>query len=257
VPNAQKLAIGIFVALVVVVVAALLIWLSGERGDGPAQSELAVAPVATPVPTPSLQERLSERLKGVTLATSDEAIRQLAAGLSSRPELAAWLANEDIVRRFVASVDTVAEGRSPAQQVEFLRPQTPFATLERGGGHVIDPASYHRYDVIADVVASLDTEGTIALLEELKPLIDDAYAEIAPPGRTFEERVRLAIDELLEVPVIEGDVRVEPKVTTYTYSDETLEGLSSVQRQLLRMGPDNVRKIQAKLREIKAALPSS
>lgn len=253
-PNAPKLALGIFVALVVLVVAAVLIWLSVGREDLPVQPEFAVAPVATPVPTPSLQERLSERLKGVTLATSDEAIRQLAAGLSSRPELSAWLANEDIVRRFVASVDSVAEGRSPAQQVEFLRPPTPFKALPRAGGHVIDPSSYHRYDLIGDVVASLDPEGTVALLEELKPLIDDAYAEIAPPGRSFEERLHAAIDELLEVPVIEGDVPVEQKVTTFAYSDETLEALSSVQRQLLRMGPDNVRKIQAKLREINAVL---
>lgn len=254
--NTPKLAVGIFIALVVLIVAAVLIWLSVGRESPEPQAELAVTPIPTAAPTPSLEERLSERLKGVTLTTSDSAIRQLAAGLSSRPELAAWLANEDIVRRFVASVDSIADGRSPRQQLEFLRPSTSFRAAARGDSLVVDPESYHRYDLVADVVASLDTTGTVALLRELEPLTDDAYAEIAPPGRSFDDRLTAAIDQMLAVPVVEGDVELEQKVVTYSYVDPRLENLTAAQRQLLRMGPDNVRKIQSKLREIKAALAS-
>jgi hypothetical protein len=256
VSDTPKLAIGIFIVLVVLIVAAVLIWLSGGREVARSAAEVAVTPAPTPAPTPSLEERLSERLKGVTLSTSDAAIRQLAAGLSARPELTAWLANEDLVRRFVASVDSIADGRSPRQQVEFLRPAAAFRVDDRGDRLVLDPASYRRYDVVADVVSSLDTGGTVALLRELKPLIDDAYAEIAPPGRSFDDRLTAAIDQLLAVPVVDGDVELERKVVTYAYADPSLESLSAAQRQLLRMGPDNVRKIQDKLREIKAAITS-
>jgi len=41
---------------------------------------------------------------------------------------------------------------------------------------------------------------------------------------------------------------------TYVYADESLESLSGAQRQLLRMGPDNVLLIKAKLRDLKAGL---
>ena len=40
----------------------------------------------------------------------------------------------------------------------------------------------------------------------------------------------------------------------YAYADPRLEGLSPAQKQLLRMGPENVKAIQAKLREIAAVL---
>jgi hypothetical protein len=41
---------------------------------------------------------------------------------------------------------------------------------------------------------------------------------------------------------------------SYAIADETLEALSQAQKQLLRMGPKNVREIQGKIRELAAAL---
>jgi hypothetical protein len=43
----------------------------------------------------------------------------------------------------------------------------------------------------------------------------------------------------------------------YAYADPRLEGLSPPQKQLLRMGPENVKAIQAKLREIASFLQLS
>jgi hypothetical protein len=40
----------------------------------------------------------------------------------------------------------------------------------------------------------------------------------------------------------------------YAFADPKLEGLSRAQKQLLRMGPQNVRAIQGKLREIAGVL---
>jgi hypothetical protein len=40
----------------------------------------------------------------------------------------------------------------------------------------------------------------------------------------------------------------------YEYSDQELESLSAAQRHLLRMGPRNALRIQAKLREIQNEL---
>jgi hypothetical protein len=54
--------------------------------------------------------------------------------------------------------------------------------------------------------------------------------------------------------VIEGDIPLRQKVISYAYVDEKLESLSPAQKHLLRMGPRNVRIIQAKLREIAALL---
>jgi hypothetical protein len=253
--DSNRTIIGIFVALVVIVVAAVGWWLLTRDDSQPPEVVEEPTPAPAPTPTPSLEERLSERLSGTTLSGSDAVVRELAAGLSSNPKLAAWLVNEDLIRRFTASVDNIASGLSPLAHLEFLRPKAGFEVDKwSGGGFVIDPASYRRYDLPAQVFASLDTEGTVALYQELKPLIDEAYAEIGPPNRTFDGQLETAFDQLLAVPVLTGPARVDQLVLTYAWADDELEGLSSAQRHLLRMGPENVSLIQAKLRELRAAL---
>jgi hypothetical protein len=247
--------IGIFIALLVIVIAAVVWWLRPGGGGEPVETVAVVTPAPAPTPTPGLEDRLSLRLSGTTLSTSDAVVRELAASLSANPKLAAWLVNEDLVRRYVTSVDNIASGVSPQAQLEFLRPAEGFEVDEKGGEiFVIDPSSYHRYDLPAQVFASFETAGTVALYSELKPLMDEAYAEIGPRGRSFDNRLDAAFDQLLAVPVLEGPVRVNQMVVTYAWADEELEQLSSAQRHLLRMGPENVSLIQGKLEELRAAL---
>ncbi len=253
--NTTKVAAAIFAGLVLVGAAVYFIWLRPERAAEVMEPPMLGTPAPAPTPTPSLSERLSLRLQGVTLRTSDAAVRELASHLSANPKLAAWLANDDLIRRFVAAVNNVAAGDSPSKQVEFLRPDRPLDVVNEGGKLYIDPASYHRYDRVADVIASLNTQGTVALYHELQPLMDEAYREIAPPGREFSDRLRSAMDELLAVPVPPARIQVKERtVSTYAYADERFESMNAAQRHFLRMGPDNVRKVQAKLRELRDAL---
>ena len=62
------------------------------------------------------------------------------------------------------------------------------------------------------------------------------------------------MDELLGTPIVDGAVRLEQKVLSYAMTDETLEGLSAAQKQLLRLGPKGVGAVHAKIRELAAAL---
>jgi len=252
----NRTILGIFIVLLLVVVVVLAVWL-WPRGEGDAAIETVAVPTPAPeaTPTPTLAEQLSVKLAGTTLKTSDAVVRELAAGLSSNPKLAAWLVNDDLIRRFTASVNNIAAGMSPRAHLEFLRPKEGFEVDRRGGDVlVIDEHSYHRYDLPSAVFSSLDTEGTVALYRELKPLIDEAYREIAPPGRSFDDRLQAALDHMLAVPVVDGPTQVLERVVTYAWADDELEAMSGAQRHLLRMGPDNVRKIQSKLSELKVAL---
>jgi hypothetical protein len=51
-----------------------------------------------------------------------------------------------------------------------------------------------------------------------------------------------------------GPVEVIPKGALYAYADLRLEALSGAEKHLLRMGPENMRKVQTKLSEIASAL---
>lgn len=188
------------------------------------------------------------------LSRSDGWVRVEAAALSERPAWKQWLQTEDLVRRFVAAVDEVAAGNSPTASVPFLRPRGGFGTVVRGGTVVTDPRSFRRYDVLAEVVASLDAELCAALYRRAAPLVEEAFADLGYPDTRFEERLEAALELLLATPVPSGrEVLVQPAVR-WEYQDERLEGLEPAQKQLLRMGPDNVRRVQDKLRELARAL---
>lgn len=240
--------LGVVVAIVLVVIG-IRSYLA--RGGG--EVEEAPTPVPTPEPTPTPAPTPSW-MEGVTLKTSDEAVRDQAEELSSRAAWRRWLGQGDLVRRFVASVNLVAQGKSPRGQIEFLRPDEPFEVVERGGELVPDPASFRRYDTVVDVVTGTDPEMVVALYREARPLVRAAYAEISRPDARFDPLLRRAIDHLLSAPVPEQPTPLERKVVTYAYRDESLETLSDAQRQLLRLGPDNARRVQSWLREIRAEL---
>lgn len=242
----------------VLVIAAVTVWFlltRGCGGPGGAGSEPGMAtPTVAPSPTPEETPGPGALPAGVTLSTSDVAVRQLVATLSQNPKLVAWLAHEDLVRRFVASVYNIAHGKSPRSHLAFLRPQAPFRVKKEGGRLVTDPRSYRRYDLAAEVFSSIDTQGAVQVLRELRPLTDEAFSEIARPGETFRQTLYDAIAQLLRTPEVRPNAPLEEKVVTYRYVDPELEALSDAQRQMLRMGPDNVRKVKDKLRELALAL---
>ena len=167
------------------------------------------APAATPVPTAVPLANLPP------LDTSDAFIRNLAQVLSANPEWAKWLVGDRLVQRLTASIDNVAEGRSPNPHLALLAPKSEFRALERGDSKTIDPASYRRYDLVADVVASLDTKGCARLYEGTRPLFQDAYRDLGYPDRNFDQTLAKAIHVLLATPDPSGDIELREGVKSW------------------------------------------
>jgi len=207
------------------------------------------APVAPPGPLGGDAEPITEPLD-----RSDPIVRKLVAALSSHPRVAAWLATNGLIRNFVVVVENVSTGVTPARHLRVLRPTGPFRIIENDEELRLDPRNYERYTNFAEAVASIDAAGAARLYSRLKPRIEEAYADL---GREdpFDRALERAIVAMLEVPGVGGTVRLEPTgATQYRYADRRLEQLTAAQKQLLRMGPDNVDMIQRKLREIALAL---
>lgn len=226
------------------------LWLRGRPETAPEAPAEDAAPVLPPeAAAPAVDE---EPLDLPPLAASDELVRRLVARLSESPALASWLAGEELVRRFVLVVDNVAVGVLPRKEVPSLAPEERFRAIEPEEGPArIDPASYRRYDPAAAVVASLDSRGTVELYRRLRPLIDEASRENLGYGaEVFDETLRRAILHLLEAPVPAAPPALERRLLSYHYADPRLEELTGAQKQLLRMGPENQRRVQAKLRQL-------
>jgi hypothetical protein len=190
----------------------------------------------------------------VSLDESDDLVRKLAGELSSHPKLTMWLMSDELIRNFVAAVDNVANGQSPGPQIDFFKPAGDFEVRDEAGELFLDPESYKRYDLVAEVFASMDSQGTVTLYRQLKPAIQEAYKDLGYPDANFDDTLKRALGVLLRVPVVKQDIQLEKKVITYTMVDPELESLSAAQKHLLRMGPDNVRVIQGKLRELAESL---
>jgi hypothetical protein len=188
------------------------------------------------------------------LEASDEVVRRLVSELSSHPRLAAWLVTDDLIQRFVGTVVDLAGGFHPAEHVPFLRPDEPFTVEERGGRTVIAEASYRRYDLLAAVVQSLDTEGSVRLFRQLRPLVDEAYAQRGLPG-DFDDALELAFRNMLAVEIPDGPLEVRAEEGLYLFRDAELESRRGAAKALLRMGPDNARRVQQKLRDVQVLLP--
>jgi hypothetical protein len=237
------LPIGILVVLLLLIGAGFYFfyWQRGAPEPAPV--------VEAPEPTEEIEEA-APPVDLPPLEESDPFLRDLVAKLSSNPRLAAWLLNDNLIRRFTMIVDNIAEGVSPRAHLLFLEPEEEFRVIERAESLYIDPASYRRYDAVGEVFASLDAEGSAELYHMVKPLIDEAYAEVGRPDRSFDQTLALAMRELLETPVPEDSVEVIPRIKTYALANPRLESLTDAQKHFFRMGPDNVLRIQVKLREL-------
>lgn len=247
---------AITVAAMAVVV--LLLWLfwpaqpGPEAPPGPVVEAPEPTPESPPVTTPEV-----EPLELPPLAASDVFVRELVEGLAEHPQLARLLAGEELVRRFVATVDNVARGTSPRPHLRNLAPEGSFTVRETSAAEpiVIDPANFRRYDPLASAFTAVDAADAAELYRQLEPLMDDAYRQLGYPDADFDVTLRQAIAQLLEVPVLEGPIEVRPgDGNTWAYADPRLEGLTPPQKTLLRTGPDNVRRIQGQLRAIRDEL---
>jgi hypothetical protein len=203
---------------------------------------------------PPSEQGAIPQLPPVELDKSDDLVRQLAKEISSHPRIPVWLSSDHLIRRFVASVDNLANGLSPRVHIDFFIPAGDFKIVKKGNLYYADPDGYSRYNPVVDVIISLDSKQCVYVFRSLKPLFQEAYRDLGYPDQDFQETFFKAIVELLKAPVVEGDVLLERTVVSYVMADPKLEDLSEAQKHLLRMGPENVGAIQTKLREIALAL---
>ncbi len=240
--------VGIAVLVIALGIAAYYVF-----GRGP-----SAAPNAAPAAgAPAADSALGGGGLNITLPPlemSDAIIRELVGKLSAHPSVAAWLVTDGLVRNFTVVVVNIAEGRTPAPQLRRVRPTGTFAVSQRGADTIIDPRSYDRYNSLAEASASLDPAGSARLYAALKPLVDQAYAELGYPDIPFDRMLERAIIQLLETPVVEDPIRVEPEGIGWVYADARLEELSGAQRQLIRLGARNQQVVQGSLRNIALAL---
>ena len=190
--------------------------------------------------------------------------------LLGRANVLKFVQFDDFARRVVATVDNLAR----AHAAPALWPVNPtpdrFTVLAAGGstGVVISPDNSLRYAPLVQLIEAVDARKAVALYARLYPLFQQAYEDIGFPGRYFNDRLVAVIDHLLTTPVLEGPlavslVDVKGSVTStrpwvrYEFVDPALQRLSSGQKMLLRVGPENHRRLRARLQTLRGLLTAA
>jgi hypothetical protein len=239
--------------IILFLVAALAgLWYFAGRDRPPASQPKLVTQTTVTLPkreSPRVAEP-GENIELPPLDQSDSVVRTLVAKLSAHPVVAAWLTTDGLVRNMAVVIANVADGETPAKHLRAIRPSGTFTVRQSGGLTVIDAASYARYDGMAAAVDGVDARGVARFYATIKPRLAEAYGELGTNDPNLDHAVERAIVTLLRTPLPADPVQVRPAKLSYEFADPSLEGLSKAQRQLLRIGPRNMRVVHNKLREI-------
>ena len=189
------------------------------------------------------------------LNDSDSFVAEKISELSSGTSLLSYLVDEQLVRRAVVLVENISRGQYPQTALPY-KPIVEEMQVSSDDGllFTMEGASYTRFDAAVAAFVALDTEQTVGLYRLLSPLLQQAYAEIGFRDAEFEQALIKAIDAVLSAPEIEGPFQLVKPSVMYLYADTRLEELANMNKQLIRLGPENSARLKAKLREFKQAL---
>lgn len=223
----------------------------------PAEDIPAPAEPVTPAPSP--QEEVAPEEEEPPLPAprdSDPLMREQIAAAGAEDELGGFAESDNLVQRLVALVDGGSRGVVLRKILPMKAPDEPFPVDVRDGEMFLDPAGYERYDSYVDAVVALDTEVIVDSFHKLRPLYESAYAELGLPADDLDNAVIRTLDRIIATPDVSGPVALERESVMYTFADPQLEALPAIQKQLLRMGPDNIQRLKAKARELREGLLS-
>lgn len=238
--------IALVVAVAVAAGYAFVRWQRQASSPRAPAAPSAEAPAPPPPPTPETP--------AATPAPDAATTRSLLESLSPLDAFRRFIADEEAVRRIAVVTDNLAEGVSPRRQLAAFAPGQPFSVVPEGAAFVVSPASYRRYDRIADAVAAVDVATAAAAYRALKTPLEAAYRGLGYPDRSLDTVAARALLRLERAPVRDGPIEVVKSEGLYAYADPALEALGPVEKHLLRMGPRNARLVQGKAKALREAL---
>lgn len=213
------------------------------------------ASVAEPLPS-------RPRIELPTLSDSDAPIKALANELSPEGTLLALLVPDSIllkVVRMIIALDehSVVKDYRPLTSPEhglLVQPINEVLDPDLGPRYRLDARNYARYTAHVDLLAKLDMTRMAQLYHDFYPLLEQAYQQYGVDRGSFYKVTLRALDHVLEVPIRdESPILIQPKVF-FEYQDPLVEKRTSIDKLLMRMGPENTQRVQAQLRALKLEL---
>lgn len=188
------------------------------------------------------------------LIESDEFAKNVLAPLDNSEEYALWLQTENLLQKGVTFIDGLSRGKILRKIIPINPPTSKFMVIKEEDRIYLDPENYQRYDQVVDLVTGISPEATFEAFHTLRPLLEAAYGELGYPSEKVDNALIGALDQILAAPETDAPIALKSESVAYTFADPNLESLPPIQKQLLRMGPENTAKIKAHAQLIRDTL---
>ena len=218
----------------------------------PIETEAPAAPIAAPVIT-ELQPKIPPA-PAVSEETGDQYARESIDAVNGGKALAQFVAGDYVVERAVAIIDALRRGEVPYKLLPVGKPSTTFPISDNGLRVTLDTAGLSRYDGFAQWVGGLNTPALVSLLNDYEMIATQALTRMGVTDFDIRSALLAATTQILSTPQVSVDAELMRREANWVYMDPELEALSSLQKQVLRMGPENADIVQQKARDIRGAL---
>lgn len=206
---------------------------------------------------PATQEQSEQAATPPKEPTEDEADKLLMGQLDElgfAEEVAALLPRSHLLFTSAAVLDGMSRGKLQRKLLPVSKLDEPFTVEGEGGLLYMSPAGYRRYDELVGGIASVDASAVVLTFHKVRPLYEWAFGGIGLVEDDFDNAVIRTLDQILATPELERQLALKQKSVVYLYAEPELEALSPLQKQLLRMGPDNIRKVKMQAQAIRSGL---
>ena len=199
-------------------------------------------------PPPSPPEPVRDPLP--RLEESDDAVRDAVGDIPLGTAGQQYLMPGNIIERSASLIYLMAQGDVPYKLLPVSRPKAAFPIRDDGTQVVTDPAGFERYDALTQWLQSLDLESLLSSLEWFIPLFREAWSYYGEDPAAFDMAVVMTLDLVIATPEIDlSEARLIRKEAVWIFEDPAIEGLAPIQKQVLRMGPENAKILKAKAAE--------
>ena len=235
-------------------------------GIWPPEEESTAPPITTAPPAPSPAPEITELEEPVVeptppppapveeplprLEESDDAVRDAVGDIPLGTAGQQYLVPGNIIERSASLIYLMAQGDVPYKLLPVSRPKAAFPISDDGTQVVTDPAGFERYDALTQWLQSLDLESLLSSLEWFIPLFREAWSYYGEDPAAFDMAVVMTLDLVIATPEVDlSESRLIRKEAVWVFEDPAIEGLAPIQKQVLRMGPENAEIVKAKATE--------
>jgi hypothetical protein len=202
-------------------------------------------------PVEAVQQEAPPREPLPSLADSDSSLLSAISSLIGAKRVQDWIYPDGLVRRFVATIDNLPREKAAPRLMPVRPVGGPLTVTGPGEALAIAPGNSARYAPYLQMLERVDAKQLAGIYLRFYPWFQQAYEELGYPKAYFNDRLVAVIDHLLAAPEPGGPILLTQPKVLYQYLDPQLEALSAGQKTLVRMGPDNARRVKTKLRELR------